>query len=206
MQLQDDPAANYGALDKASDELSLRAVRADRNDSRAWRIRSLSLVKQGQWDGALEAIAEALRIDPYGDDALFDKAYILIATGRSAEALPILDQLIALSPRSPSLAYFHHHKCFANMHLGRYEQAVAACEKARALDDYWFFHFRLMAAYALSGDMAKAMQAKAEVLKRQPTISIARLRAMRASDHPVFLREREATFITGMRKAGIPEE
>jgi hypothetical protein len=49
---------------KELNDVSKRAVRADRHDPNSWQLRDLALESQWQWEGALEANTEALRIDP----------------------------------------------------------------------------------------------------------------------------------------------
>jgi len=65
----------------------------------------------------------------------------------------------------------HNHlqlQCSAHLNPGDYDQAIAACEKALALDDSWLKYLFLLGAYAEKGDMAKAQVPKAELLKRNP--------------------------------------
>lgn len=80
----------------------------------------------------------------------------------------------------------HHTRCTAFQHLGRHEEAIAACEKALSLEDNWFFRMRLMASYALKDDMDKARALKEEVLA-------------------VFLDQRERHVFAGLRKSGIAD-
>jgi tetratricopeptide (TPR) repeat protein len=93
----------------------------------------------------------------------------------------------------------------AHLVLGHYDDAIADCEKAVAVQDLWLRRAYLVAAYAQKGDMAKAAAAKTELLKQQPNISIARLKELGFSDNPVYLQQREDHMYTGLRKTGIPE-
>jgi adenylate cyclase len=97
------------------------------------------------------------------------------------------------------------YQCRAFLALGRYDDAIAACEKSLALADYWSRHLYLVAAYAQKGDLAKAAVAKTELLKRQPGMSIARIKAIKVSDNPIFQQQTETHLYAGLRKAGIPE-
>jgi hypothetical protein len=63
----------------------------------------------------------------------------------------------------------------------------------------------LTAAYAQTGDSARAAAAKAQLMKRAPDFTISRLEAKRFSNHPVWVEEIRTHFITGLRKAGVPE-
>jgi tetratricopeptide (TPR) repeat protein len=204
-QRTDDPGADREQLMKELDDVSKRAVRADRDDPRVWSIRGWALAAQWQWDGAFEANAEALRIDPYRSASLGDRAWLLILTGRAEEALPVLDQAIALDPHSSTVPLYLQFQCYAYLFLGRYDNAISACEKALVLEDNWQRHQLLVAAYAQKGDMAKAAAEKAELMKRQPNMTIARSTALLPSNNPIFLQQREAHALPGLRKAGIPE-
>jgi tetratricopeptide (TPR) repeat protein len=119
--------------------------------------------------------------------------------------LPLIEQAIALDPRSPDVASYLRVKCDAYLLLGKYDDAIAACEKSLALQDSWLPYVDLVAAYAQKGDMAKTVVAKAEVLTRQPRMSIANVKALRLSDNPIFLRQLEDHVYPGLRKADIPE-
>lgn len=200
------PSAGREQLMKEMDDVSTRAVRADRNDPRAWGSRAFTLAAQHQWDGAFEANAEALRIDPHRAPALGQRAWLLNLTGRAEEALPVLDQALALDPHSSKVPEYFRHQCTAYLLLGRYDNAISACGKALALGDE-DVRLDLVAAYAQKGDMAKAAVEKAELLKRQPKTTIARLnRTWRLwSNNPIWLQQREAHLIQGLRKAGISE-
>lgn len=63
----------------------------------------------------------------------------------------------------------------------------------------------LVGAYAQKGDIAKAAAEKAKLLTQPPDVSIARLKAFRFWQSPIFLQQREAQLFPGLRKAGIPE-
>jgi hypothetical protein len=80
-----------------------------------------------------------------------------------------------------------------------------ACEKSLTLEDYWIRYLYLVAAYGQKGDLAKAAVAKTELLKQQPGMSIARIKAIKVSDNPIFQQQAESHIFAGLRKAGIPE-
>ena len=205
IQLQDDPAVDHDRVVKELDEISSRAIRADRANPNAWLLRQSALWRQWRWNEAFEANAEALRIDPYRNFALGERGLLLNLTGRPEEALPLLEQAIALDPRGPGVAGYLQYQCRAYLQLGRYDDAILACEKSLALEEYWFRYLYLVAAYAQKGDLAKAAVAKTELLKRQPGMSIARIKAIKASDNPIFQQQAETHLYAGLRKAGIPE-
>jgi hypothetical protein len=99
-----------------------------------------------------------------------------------------------------------YYVCRGNLMLGRYDEAVPACEKAAALDyGSWQNQLQLVAAYAQHGDVTKAAVAKAELLKPQPRYTIEIDRARLFCDHPEFVKQVETHLYPGLRKAGIPE-
>ena len=65
-------------------------------------------------------------------------------------------------------------------------------------------HFYLAAALAHLGRMEEAREAARGGLELNPGFTIARHRAARPSDHPVFFASRERVH-EGMRLAGVPE-
>jgi hypothetical protein len=54
--------------------------------------------------------------------------------------------------------------------------------------------------------MAKASAAKVQLLKLQPGYTIARFRALRISDTPAYRQQAEAHILSGLLRAGIPEQ
>lgn len=53
--------------------------------------------------------------------------------------------------------------------------------------------------------MVRAAEAKAQLMKRAPDLTISRLEAKQFSSHPVWVAEIRNHFIPGLRKAGVPE-
>jgi tetratricopeptide (TPR) repeat protein len=90
--------------------------------------------------------------------------------------------------------------------LGQYDEAIAACEKALALEENWLKYLFLLGALAQKGDMAKAEVAKARLLKLNPDVSIVRLRAPPTWSNALYQQQREANLYAGLRKLGIPEQ
>jgi len=128
----------------------------------------------------------------------------MVAMGRPEEALALVDQGLALrSPEAGVSAYLLGHRCHASMALGRYEDAIIACEKAASLADSWAPHAYLAAAYAQQGNQAKAEAEKAKLLTQRPGFSIADYKAQRISDVPAYLQQTETHLFAGLRKAGF---
>jgi tetratricopeptide (TPR) repeat protein len=159
-QLTDDPAVDRDRAVKELDNVSRRAIKADRHDPNSWQLRDLALEAQWQWEGALEANTEALRIDPYRNITLKDRGRLLLLTGRSEQALPLIEQAIGLDPGSPDVASYLRVKCDAYLLLGRFDEAIATCEKSLALQDSWLPHLGLVAAYAIGSHRCRSRMSR----------------------------------------------
>lgn len=201
-----DPHADRSLLVQEMDDFSLRAIAADRNDPRVWIAREAALIRQYRWPEAQEALAEVLRIDPNRSDVYHALAWISIWNGKPQEALAQLEKAITLDPSETNDGELLSIRCRAHLSLGQYDDAIRACERGVALDNWWVTYMFLTAAYAHQGELAKALAAKAQVLKHQPGLSIARLKAIRVSDNPVFWEQTEAYVFAGLCQAGIPEQ
>jgi tetratricopeptide (TPR) repeat protein len=111
-----------------------------------------------------------------------------------------------LGPRSSYVSLNLQLQCSAHLNLGEYDEAIATCEKALALEENWLKYLFLLGALAQKGDMAKAEVVKAHLLKLKPDVSIALLKAARLWANPLYQQQREAHLYAGLRKAGIPEQ
>jgi TolB-like protein len=204
--LELEPHADRDRLVREMDDFSLRAVATDRNDPNTWTARAHALARQYRWNEALEAMDEALRIDPYRSWVYTDRALFKIWMGRPQEALAELDKSVALDAREAVEADTMRIGCRAHLALGHYEDAIKLCERASALDDLYQPYLYLTAAYAQTGKMAKASTAKVQLLRLQPGYTIERYRKLRVSDVPEFWQQTEVHMFAGLRKAGVPEK
>ena len=69
---------------------------------------------------------------------------------------------------------------WSNVALGRFDVALSACEKTAALsNNWWRDEMMLVALYAITGATEKAAVARAELLRLQPTLTIALWRCQR---------------------------
>ena len=189
------------------DKLTGRAVAIDPNDASAWFVRSQVLVDLKRLDEALAANAKAEGLDPFNPTFTANRANILLLSGRPDEALPLAEQAVALDrgllgEEAFSLGVL----CWSNVLLGRYGEALQACEKAAARDDSWSNQVWLVAGYAQQGNMAKASIAKMELLKRQPRFTIEKIRSREATTASAeYLQLLEIHLLAGLRKAGLPD-
>jgi adenylate cyclase len=206
MLLSVDPQADRKRLLQEMDDFSLRAVRADRNDLRAWMARADALSRQWRWAEASEALDEVIRIDPNYIYVYHRRALILIWNGKPDEVFAELDKAIALDPRDADDFDSLFIRCRGHISQGQYDEAIKACERSAALASDWVTDMFLIAAYAQKDQMAKAGGAKARLLKVRPEFTIARMRSGGVSDNPTFWQQTEKYVFPGLRKAGIPEQ
>jgi predicted Zn-dependent protease len=136
---------------------------------------------------------------------LANASWFAFTTGRPADSVSLIERVAAIDP--PGGQYIGLGLCRGRLMMGRYAEALPACEKGAGLDDAtWHNQALLAAAAAQAGDMQRASVAKSELLKRQPSYSIARETAATLSQHPDYLKMLEEHYFSGLRKAGIPEK
>ena len=208
--LDREPHGDRDGLLRSYDEMSRRLIAAADREARAWNIRADSLQRQGRWEAALEANVSARKLDPTRLGTMGQYAEILIDMGRPGEAIAALEGTFSLQPAASMAAWFSFSRCRAKLALGRYDDAIEACEKAASAGELFSHalsvHMFLAAAYALQGNDGQAQSEKAKVLAQRPGTSIARLKASRISDVPAYLQQTAAQLYTGLLKAGIPEQ
>ena len=158
----------------------------------------------GKLDAALEANAVARRLDPTKRNIRNLRGWYLTLKGQPDEALQVLAESRAAFPDDDPLEL--RLACTAYLQLGNYARAIELCEKSSVLQVWYHDHVILAAAYAQTGDTAKAAAAKAEALRLLPGYSIAVFKARRYSEDPAFVERMEAHLYPGLRKAGFPEQ
>jgi tetratricopeptide (TPR) repeat protein len=204
-QLDLDANLDRERLIRRWDEVTTRAVNLNRTAPETWRARSGALMLMGRWDAALEANSKAIQLDPDAAWLVASRAWDMSMVGSPGEALTLVAQAIAMDP--PGDWWTIRVGCEAQLLLGHYDDAIAACEKAAGLggEDFDIAYF-LAAAYAQKGLMGRAAEEKAKILRRAPGFTIAALRAKQYSTNPEYMRLAEAYWYSGLRKAGIPEK
>jgi TolB-like protein len=202
-----DPHADHDRMVREYEEMSARLVAIAGREARAWNIRADALQRAMRWEAALEANARAQKIDASRVGSTGQRADIMVAMGRPGEALALVDRGFSLQPPdADTAAYLTGSRCRAYMALGRYNDAIEACEREAALADSWMPHAYLVAAYALNGNTEKTQAERAKLLTQRPGFSIAEFKARQISDVPAYLHQTETHLFAGLRKAGIAEK
>jgi adenylate cyclase len=201
------PADQRQRIVAQMDDLSRRALAIDDKYPGAWYARSLALYRQGRLQGALEANAQYVKLDPNRFPPLAQRAWFMLFTGRAEEAIDLLNEALARGlTKSLETHFALQARCAIELRLGRYEDTIADCERALAYQDSWFEHSLLAAAYAQTGKLDRAAVEKDRLLSLRSWFSIAEEKAGELSDNPTYLRQTESHFYAGLRKAGVPEK
>jgi hypothetical protein len=126
----------------------------------------------------------------------------------ACRSFALIDKALALNPNgnAPGVGNVGLCRCKAFLALGRYDDAIAACQESAAQNDQWLTHVYLVAAYAQSGDASQSATERVTLLKQQPGLTIAGLKAKFGNvGTRTYLQQAETHLYAGLRKAGIPE-
>jgi len=144
----------------------------------------------------------------YGSHGL---AHCKVFTGSIEEAIPLEEQAIRLSPRDAFVGVFYRQIGLVHVLQSRTNEAVVWLEKARnASPAHSNIRAQLASAYALAGEPERAAAELAEARRLSGDdrfSSLARLREVEDFGQlvPKVRALFEATYIAGLRKAGMPE-
>ena len=154
-----------------------------------------------------------LAANPNAVGAIPHLAWCRFMTGALDEAIPLLEKAIRLSPRDPRLYLWYTRLGTVHLFQGRIDEAISGLDKARrANPPFPPPHALLAAAYGLKGDTARAAAELAEFAERAKArndnrfATIALVRRNGDLNTPPLHDRFEEIFITGLRKAGLPEE
>jgi adenylate cyclase len=135
-----------------------------------------------------------------------------INSGLFEEAIALQQQAMRLSPRDPATWLFLFQIGQAHLLQSRSGEAIVWLERSRSANPAFTpVHAWLASAYGLSGDLDRAVAELAEArrLGGDAFSNIARQKAATTSRRilaPAVLSFFEATYLAGLRKAGMPEE
>ena len=179
-------------------ELAKKAV--DLDDSLPTAHEALSYVYLGkkQFDQAVTEAEKATSLDPNNADALVTLAEIYSCVDRPEEAIPLVEQAMRLNPHYP--ASYPMSLGLAHTHAGRYEEAIPILKRALTRNaDHQTAHSMLAGIYMHLGREEEARAEAAEVLRINPTFTLARARQAWPMKDPQML-ERS---LAALRKAGL---
>lgn len=112
--------------------LADEAVAKAPGDARVWYSKAAVLHAARSFDGALEAYAQALKLQPKNIEARVGRVSLLFDLGRDKEALPDIDYLRRESPQEPRGAYY---RALYSNRIGDAKATQAALTEVTALLD-----------------------------------------------------------------------
>jgi class 3 adenylate cyclase/TolB-like protein len=133
-------------------------------------------------------------------------------TGSTEEAIPLEEQAIRLSPRDPFIGVNYRQIGLAHLVQSRTIEAIVWLEKARnAAPAHPNIRAQLASASALAGETERAAAELAEARRLSGDDRFSSLARLREVEHfgeliPKVRALLEATYIAGLRKAGMPED
>lgn len=193
-----------------AEEAAQKALLIDPNLALAHHANGLIQRARGAHHAALEAFSRAIELDRNFATAYAQKGNQFTLLGCPAEAPPLVEQAIRLSPHDPSIGVFQWFIGRANFFAGRYDQAIPWLGKSVETRPYvWYNRLYLVSAYARSDMPQAAARALNEFNRRFPTpvctvaLVVAREGA-EPNDDPVVVAARDK-FHEGLLWAGMAE-
>jgi adenylate cyclase len=175
-------------------------------------VKGRLLRAQKRWEEAIPEFEAALALNHNSVYALVSLGWCKLYAGSIEEVIPRLEQAIRLSPRDPFIGWVYY--LIGTVHLlqSHIDEAILWLEKARsATPTAPLPRSRLASAHALKGETERATAELAEARRLDGGdlfSSIAHLRAHSGAwwGVPKTRALYEATYFTGLRKAGMPDE
>jgi TolB-like protein/DNA-binding winged helix-turn-helix (wHTH) protein/Flp pilus assembly protein TadD len=191
-------------------ELAARAVAASPCSAAAHMAKGRVLCAQGRYQEAIFEYEVANAINPSWPHVYGAHSDAKLWCGSIEDAIPLAERAIGIRPHDAFSASWY--LSIGRVHLlqSRTHEALVWLEKARiANSQYPAVHAMLASAYALNGESERAAAELAEArgLSCDGRYSnIARLKAAAHFGVPKVRGLFEATYLTGLRKARMPEE
>jgi adenylate cyclase len=182
--------------------LARLAVDLDSNDPEALSCAGRMMGYAGRdYQGAVEMVDRATQLCPNSAFAWSNRGWTYVYAARPAEAVDFLQRAIRFSPLDPLRYEALAGLGLAYLQLGLYEDAADVARKSAQLNRYFSTTFRcLAAALAHLRQLEEARAAAQHLLQVEPNFTISRWNARSRWKYPA-----KEDFISGMRKAGLPE-
>ena len=203
-----DQMADAAAADVArAEELVGQALAASPGSPLAHYAKGQLLRAQGRCEEAIPEYEAALASNRNWVSALSHIGRCKTYAGLIEEAIPIQEQVIRLSPRDPGIGLYYFRLGEAHLLQSRADEAILWLEKARSANPAMpFFHAFLASAYGLTGETERAAAELAEARRLRGEGYYSSIAGLTEFDRAPKIRALvEATYVAGLRKAGLPE-
>lgn len=180
-------------------ELARKAVQLGPDDYDNWWSLGVALVANDRYPEGIKAYERAKQLNPNDADLLASMSDGLVAVGRAGEAARQVREAMRRNPKYPS--WYAWNLGFAALMARRFDEAVEAL--APIVGEINQARVYLAAAYALRdqpGDAARAAEEVKALLKVEPGWTVAQ-----AARQPLQRPEDRDLWLSGLRKAGLPE-
>jgi TolB-like protein/DNA-binding winged helix-turn-helix (wHTH) protein/Flp pilus assembly protein TadD len=204
--MADSPAADIAR----AEELAGQALAASPRSPLAHFAKGMVLRTQGRDEEAIPEYEAVIAFNPNWVYAITSLGWSKFMTGSLEEAIPIQERAIRLSPRDPAIDAWYWRIGMVHLLQSHTDEAIRWLERARSANPARPGpHAYLASAYALNGDADRAASELAEarrLVHGNLYSSIARLTATIPFGVPKIRALHEATYLAGLRKAGMPDE
>jgi adenylate cyclase len=165
---------------------------------------------QGRSGEAIPEFEAALVLNRNLVWALHELGACKLFTGSIDEVIPLVEEAICLSPRDPDIGWRYFQIGSVHLLQSRIDEAIIWLEKARnATGANARVRAWLASAFGHKGETVRAAAELGEARRLSGDgryLSVTLLRADRHWGVPKIRALFEATFVVGLRKAGMPEE
>jgi TolB-like protein/Flp pilus assembly protein TadD len=195
-----------------AEELIDRALAASPRYPLAHFAKGQLLRALGRTEEAIPEYETVLAINRNAAGVLHVLADCKLLTGSIEEVIPLEEQAIRLSPRDPRIGHFYWRIGHVHLLQSRPDEAILWLERARSVvPELPFLHLLLASAYGLQGETERAAAALAEARRlhggdRYSNIAHQKAFYSRMAGAAKIRPLLEATYLAGLRKAGMPEE
>jgi adenylate cyclase len=204
-----DPAADLNRMD----ELVIRALSIDPNDSEAHANKADVLWLRGQIEQGIVEAERSIELNPSNMRAYVEICGLNNGGGHPAKTLEYADKGIRLSPRNPFIFQFFVQESWAFLILGQDEATLAWADRALSMSPSYpsAFRFKMAALVDLGRvDEARETYKRFDALPGKQIRTIAEFRAFAngrvwPAQDPTSVAAKER-LMRGMREAGMPEE
>jgi tetratricopeptide (TPR) repeat protein len=164
---------------------------------------------QQRFEQAISEYDTVLALNRNWVQAIAALGHCKLMAGSIEEAIPAQERAIRLSPRDPKIWSYYFWTGQAHLLQSRVDEAIPWFEKAcRANPEHPLPHAYLASAHALKGDNERAA-AELDLARKlcgdDRYSSFARLKAIAPFGAPKITALFEATYLGGLRKAGMPD-
>ena len=164
---------------------------------------------QKRYDEAIPEYERVLAFDRNSVSALVALGHCKLMSGSIEELIRLMERAIRLSPRDPQIAVMYYRIGEVHLLQSRNDEAISWLEKARSANiELEYVHAFLASAYGLKGETERAAAELAEARRRAGDDRYSTIAHLKVGylGVPKIRALFEATYLLGLRKAGIPEE